>query len=134
MRSRGFSLIELMMVVAIIAIIAAVALPSFRQYVIRSARTEARNALLEVAALQERYRYSNPGYATTLTALGITASPYETAEGRYTVTLTDPTAVSFTVSATPVSGKGQESDSCGTLTLSNSGVKGSTSSDAKCWK
>src|ERR1700754_1788282 len=71
---RGFSLIELVIVLLIIAILAAIAIPSYRQYVIRANRVDAQRSLMDLAARQERFFYSNNAYATALKALGATTS------------------------------------------------------------
>jgi type IV pilus assembly protein PilE len=128
-KQSGFTLMELVMTVAIIAVLAAIALPLYTRYVIRSGRTDARAALTEVAARQERYRYGNPGYATTLAQLGLGAT---TENGRYTISLADGGAT-YTVSATPI-GSQATNDACGILTITNLGVKGSANSDPECWK
>ena len=73
-RQQGFSLIELMIVVVIAAILAAVALPTYRSYIVRSHRVDAQRALTDLAARQERYLYSNNKYTKNLSDLGGTSS------------------------------------------------------------
>lgn len=68
-RSRGFTLIEIMIVVSIIGILAVVAFPSFRQILIKSDRSDARNALLELQLAQERFRTTNGSYSSTIDSL-----------------------------------------------------------------
>jgi type IV pilus assembly protein PilE len=128
---NGFTLIEMLITVAIIAILAAIALPSYQRYVVRTARTEARSALTEIAARQERYRYSNPGYASTLAQLSFT-NPI-TENGRYTISLAGGGAT-YTVTATPVSGTSQSADTCAALSVTHAGVKASGNGDPGCWK
>jgi type IV pilus assembly protein PilE len=65
-KSRGFTLIEIMIVVVIIGILAVVAFPSFRQILIRSDRSDARNGLLELQLAQERFRTTNGSYASAI--------------------------------------------------------------------
>src|SRR5210317_2140954 len=73
---RGFSLIELMIVVAIIAVISAFAYPSYDRYVIKTKRSVAQNALLQVADRQQQFFMDNKRFATDITNLGYQANPY----------------------------------------------------------
>lgn len=129
----GFSLIELMVVAAIIAILMAIAIPSYRRYVVRANRTDAQRALMDLAARQERAFYSNNKYVD-LATLGTNSS---VAGANYTVSLvasSSSTAYTLTASA---QGQQKTSDKqCQTLTLTNTGAQGSTgttANDAACW-
>jgi type IV pilus assembly protein PilE len=131
---RGFTLIELMIVVAIAGILAAVAYPSFMDQVRKARRSDAIDVVSRVQQAQERWRADNPAYAT-LAALGIAAA---SPSGYYTIASTpgaNAAAVnSYTVTATAVAGKSQANDAgCATLTLT---VAGGTPSytPATCWK
>jgi len=91
-KSRGFTLIELMITVVVIAILASIALPSYRQYVLRSHRVEAKTALLNVAAEQEKFylqrnRYANDGELVDTKADGGLGFTRSTENGWYTLTL-----------------------------------------------
>ncbi|OED40593.1 hypothetical protein ACH42_16000 [Endozoicomonas sp. (ex Bugula neritina AB1)] len=132
-RQNGFTLIELMIVVVIIGILAAVAIPSYQQYVRESRRTDAYSALTNVAAEQERFFTYDNRYSALINEVGGNRSP----EGYYTISLTA-TDTSFTVTATPVSGSTQaDDDECATLTLNQLGVKGATDKiglvSTECW-
>ncbi len=70
-KTSGFTLIELMVTVAIVGILAAVALPSYRNSVLKSARSEGKSALLEVATRQEQFYLDNKTYTITMAALGL---------------------------------------------------------------
>lgn len=70
LRHRGFTLIELMIVVVVITILAAIALPSYRSYVMKSRRTDAKNGLLDLASREERYFSVNNTYTNDPTQLG----------------------------------------------------------------
>ncbi|MRI33713.1 hypothetical protein EOPP23_12020 [Endozoicomonas sp. OPT23] len=83
---KGFSLIELMIVVAIIAIISAIAIPSYTDYVTRSRRSEAIATLLQIMAQQERNFTEQLTYQTDLTLLGYSASPVITDNSYYSIT------------------------------------------------
>ena len=132
-RNQGFSLIELMIVVVIVAILAAVAIPSYRQYVVRSHRTDAQRALMDVAGRQERYFYSNNTYADALGDLSASASM---AGAYYSVSIASASSTDFTVTATAVGAQQRDDTLCQTLSLNRAGVQqstGSTVNSPKCW-
>ncbi|MGB1309884.1 MAG: type IV pilin protein [Leucothrix sp.] len=135
----GFSLIELMMTVAILGIISTIAVPSYMAYVTKSKRTEAKTELLRIAQLQESYYVQNLSYAKALNGaggLGFTGASTQTETDLYTVTTTGVPATcdgtntkpctGYDVLAVPVNGKGQEHDKkCGKgFTINNTGQKG----------
>ena len=117
--ARGFTLIELMIVIAVIAILAAVAWPSYQNYVIRGNRAAAQSFMMTIATRQEQYLLTNRSYTTTVGAggLGLTA-PNETT-GRYTFAVTNPTTSSYTITATATGNQASDGD----LTLSSDGTK-----------
>jgi type IV pilus assembly protein PilE len=121
----GFTLIELMIVVAIVAILASIAVPSYRQYVIRSNRSAAQSVMMDIANRQQQFLLANRTYADdeTLLANGYTL-PAEVS-ANYTLDINADPPLSgppvFTISLTPLAGSGQASDV--TLTLDQQGVK-----------
>ena len=144
-KAKGFTLIELMIVVAVIAILASIAYPSYQDSVRKTRRADAKEVLLEGAQWMERfftenYRYDKNKAGTAIGSLfptNLTASPKEGTTKYYDITF-NPAATqsAFTLRATPKSTGGQDKDSCGSLTLTNTGAKGVTGTGAtieKCW-
>lgn len=119
---RGFTLVELMVALAIIAILASIALPSYQQYVIRGNRAAAQAEMLDIANRQQQFMLADREYAdlSKLNATGY-ALPSEVSD-KYTVTMdvdNSATPPIFTVTMTP---KGSQSED-GALTLNSAGVK-----------
>ena len=126
---RGFTLSEMMIVVAIVGILAAVALPTYRNYIIRAARVQAQTELLELAGLQEKIFLNSNNYAFNVTAAyngtaagGLGRTSGQTKDGRYNLSL-DITVPSqtFVLTATPAAGGTQVGD--GTISISESGKR-----------
>lgn len=126
-RSKGFTLIELMIVMVIIGIITAIAYPSYLNHLQKSRRVDAQTALLELAQYMERYYTTNGTYVGAV--LPFTASPKDDATKYYNLSVTGLAANAYTLSGAPTSS--QTTDSCGTLTLSQTGAK--TPTTAGCW-
>ncbi len=139
-RCRGFNLIELMIVVAIVGIIAGVAYPSYQDSIRKSNRQVGKTALLEVLGRQEQYFVNMKSYATDLTNLNYPANgfyvdnegdPMAGASGAtYLIQLSSPTVTSYTVQAVPQGGQTNDT-ACGTLAITDSGAK--TPTTAGCW-
>lgn len=126
----GFTLIELMIVVAIIGIISAIAYPSYQEYVLRGNRSEAQAFLNDAAARQERYYAQNNTYADTHAKLGYANN--QSSSSKYTLGISNVTATTYTLTATPA----RTDSKCGNLTLNQAGTKGESGSGtlADCWK
>lgn len=122
---KGFSLIELMIVIAIVAILVALALPSYSRYIRKANRGEAQQLLLNWANNQEIWRANDTDYATD----GEIPVPTHT---RYTFTLPTSTATTYTLTATPIDDQVKDEErgaACNPLTLNQSNTK----SPANCW-
>lgn len=134
----GFTLIEMMIVVAIVALLASIALPSYNEYVARARRGDAKTVLLENAQFMERYFTQNNSYlnAGANPVLPILEAPKDGAIKFYDISFVGTnSATAFTVQAVP---KGaMASDPCGTLTLTQAGVKGVSNGGVRtvqeCW-
>ncbi len=131
----GFTLLELLITIAIIGILASIAYPSYQNSVLKTRRTDGKSALLAAAGKQESYFSSSNSYSSTITDLGGNTS----SDGYYTLAVTNPSCATsvngvtiyscFTLTATATGG--QTSDTgCTTLTLNHAGVK--TPVDG-CW-
>ena len=133
MRSLGFTLLEVMIVCAIVAILAAIAYPSYNSSVQKSRRAEAKTALLGVASQMERWSTEKSTYATaTLGTSGVFANHSE--NSYYNLSLTNLTATTYTARAAPTGA--QTGDPCGTFTYTEQGIKsvtGGTWTTAQCW-
>lgn len=129
-RSQGFTLIELMIVVAVVGILTAIAYPSYTEYVRRGHRADARAGLLQAQQWLERGATATGSYSATL-ASALTWS--SDATKRYTIGYTTSSS-GYTLDATLKSG--YTDPKCGNLTLSNTGERGSNGTDtvANCWK
>ena len=118
---RGFTLIELMIVVAVVAILAAIAVPSYQEAVRKGRRGQAKADLVEVAQLAERYRTVNNTYGGF--TLANTNSP-STGTAFYTLAIdVEEDGSSFEATATPLAGTAQEDDRCGVLTINQAGTR-----------
>lgn len=136
---KGFTLIELMIVVVVIGILARIAIPSYLDSIKKSRRSDAKSSLLQLAQFMERnytlanrYDQNSAGATINTAALPFNVSP-QTGTKYYDLTLSVGTAPSntYTLTATPVNGTSQASDSCGTLSIDNTGLKSPTTSG--CW-
>jgi len=143
-RQSGVTLIELMIVVAIIAIISAFAYPSYQRYVIKAKRTVAQNTLLQIADRQQQFFMDNKRFAANATALGFAANPYivddkgnstVAADGDaiYSISLSNVTALTWTATATPLHQQLSRDTYCGSLSITHTGIKSETGSSDDCW-
>ncbi len=132
----GFTLIEVMIVIAIIGILTAVALPSYRSYIERGDRAAARAAIMEAQQFMERFYVNNDSYSVDRTNANVAlparlaAVPVE--NPKYNLAISAVAVNSYTLTATPINAV----QKCGNLTLTNTGVKGNSGSGTvnDCWR
>lgn len=136
-KNAGFTLIELMIVVVVIGVLAAIALPSYQDYVKQARRADGKAALLAVQLAEEKYRANNPNYGT-LTELSF-SDPYVSPEGYYSITVANvdasgATPSSYTATAAPTTKNTQNTDDCGSYVLTSSDTYTAGGDDEICWQ
>ena len=141
---RGVTLIELIVVMIIVGILAAVAIPTYRQYVMRSQRSDAKDALLALATQQEKFYLQCNTYATDIAAAlscadGELQGTANSKNGWYDLAIDAADATSYTVSATATAGENQYQDgACRTFRVTDRGIRtaaddGGGDNTATCW-
>ena len=125
-KNKGFTLIEILVVIAIIAILASYAIPSYRDYVTKSKRADAQARILEIAGLYEKFYANTNQYPANLATLGLDANFLTWTE--YAITGTG--GAGWVITATAQNGQTDDSD-CPTITFNQLGQKGPA---ATCWE
>jgi type IV pilus assembly protein PilE len=147
-RQAGVTLLEMLIVVAVISILTAVVYPSYQDYVVRGNRAVGKGALLEVAARQEQFFANNAGYGSGTEQLGYPSTYYvdrkggqgTSATGIYLIEVDNLTSApirDYTLTATPQNFQETRDTECANLTLNERGVKGvegQTGSGERCWE
>lgn len=126
-RNKGFTLIEIMVAVAIVAILAAIAIPNYSSYVVRGARSAAQTELLQLASVQEKIYLNSTAYATSITSAydgtsagGLGHASSTTADGKYNLAIVA-AGQTYIITATPATGKSQAGNGC--LTIRDNGLR-----------
>lgn len=128
---RGFTLIELMIVVVVIATLVGLAFPSYIEFIVRARRSDGQALLLDTAARQERFFFNTNTYTTDTNALGFN-NPAKSPDEHYTLSVINADQASYTLRASP-NGDQVNDTSCGYLQLTSQGTKGSENGGARCW-
>ena len=142
---HGVSLMELMIVVAIVGIIASFAYPSYTRYIVNTKRTAATSTLLQIADRQQQFFMDNKRYANDLTDLGFSANPlFVSGDGSpaaagdtdtvYVFGLANVAATTYTAVAAPLAAQLKRDTYCGTLTLNQAGAQAATGAADDCWR
>lgn len=135
-RFGGFTLIEVIITVAIVAILTVVAVASYRGQAVRSNRAAAASFMLEVANKQEQYLLDRRNYAYSLADLGM-SMPSEVSDN-YTINIVDPdtgnAVPEYQITMTPTGSQANDDTDCGWLRLNSQGNQSSEHSGSRCWK
>ena len=130
-RARGFTLVEVIITVAIVAILAAVALPSYREHVRKSRRAEAQAYLMAVASRQQQFLLDTRAYAPDLATVGIAAPANVVAVYDLAVVAVAGPPPTFRLTATPKASTDQVNERCNRLEIDQTGAK--TAALGTCW-
>jgi len=125
---QGFTIIELMMVMVIVAILLAIAIPSYRSWVLKSHRSDAIATLSQDQVILERCYALSFSYATTCAALPV--FPQTSSQGFYSITISNQTPTSYTLTATAISTQTLDTN-CLTFNIDQTGLK--TATQQACW-
>ncbi len=129
---KGFTLVELLIALAILAILAVIAIPSYNTYVMKTRRGEGIGTLNSIQLAQEKYRTYNTTYGTLAQAYGGVST---TANGYYNLAITSPTSTGYTVTATAQGRQANDTQAgtaCNVLTLVVNGLN-ATQTPTACW-
>ena len=140
-RLRGFTLIELMIVVVVVAILAAIAIPAWQRYAYRSRRPDGQELLIRIAQAEERYYTNYNRYPVSLSSIGFNTDPAPSEHGYYTATIAlpagDAAGTGFIATAQPQGA--QADDVCQNLSIDNTGdkqpdvTKAAQNTNGPCW-
>lgn len=130
---KGFTLVEVMIAVVILSILAVIAVPSYSKFITKTRRGDATNLLIEVAGEQQKFLSDHNRYATSMADLGYDSDPMLSENGYYEVTVSNPSTSTYVLTATPVAGEAQATDTeCGSFMLRSNGVQ-TSDGGPDCW-
>lgn len=135
MKKNGFTLIELMVTVAIVGVLASIAIPTYNSYSIKSHRVEGKSLIMEVMQKQEKYFTENNTYTTNLTLLGYSSSTVIGEQGYYSLTASaapDGIINNVILTAQPIDSQASDSE-CGSFIMNSNGQKSTSTSSPTCW-
>ena len=143
-KQGGITLMELMIVVAIISIVSAIAYPNYTRFVAKSKRASSVSVMLQVADRQQQFFMDNKRYATDMTSLGYEANPIMInddgtvvaagdSKRTYELSFQSASAMAYTILATPQLHQATSDYGCGALTMTEAGVKGQSGASDNCW-
>jgi type IV pilus assembly protein PilE len=138
-RMMGVTLLELMIVVLVVGVLGMIAIPSYRQYLVRTHRTEAKNALLQLQTNQERFYLGNRRYGPLADLIAANMMPANalSERGTYVIRIDAADTIGWAATASPVSGATfdmTQDAGCATFSLNSQGVRTATGTDAaNCW-
>lgn len=134
--NEGFTLIEVMVVVAIIGILALIAIPSYTQYSVRAKRSAAESFIMSVANKQEQYILDARQYASSLAALNMATVPADV-DAAYNITITNVGTAppTYTINAVPKGSQATNDTQCATVSINQAGMKSQSGSGGvnDCW-
>ncbi len=134
-RVTGFTLVEMVIVMAVVAILTAIAIPNYWAYIARSNRSEARSQLLIAANWVERWRTQSGSYLGAVLPATLTQSPAQGA-AKYGIALPVLTAITYTITATPTVGGPMAGDACASISIDHTGQRtftGGGGTQEVCW-
>jgi len=138
-KQKGFTLLELMIVVVIVGVLMAIALPAYQDSVRKGKRSDAMAALMDAVNRQEQFMLDRNTYTLDMTDLGFAADPLVSTELHYTIDAvagtTGSIATSYTLTATPVGTSTQaDDDRCTSFIITSNGIKTATgTNNTQCW-
>ena len=128
-KDNGFTLVELMIVVAVIGILAAIAYPAYTEQIRKARRAETQAALMNISTRQQQMLLDTRSYASTVALLNVALPTSVTRAYDITLTVGIAAVPTFTATATPVALSAQAADTCGVLTINQAGTK----TPSNCW-
>lgn len=135
-KQKGFTLIELMIVIAVIGILAAIALPAYQDYVTRANRADAKSAILAVQLAEEKWRANNTSYTALMTNLGYPGdTEQDSPDKHYKVTVTNASGATYTITAVPQGTQAARDTKCANFIINqdNTTTNSGAGTVATCW-